>query len=143
VPRIELWMSVLAGFAGGLVGTLWNATVSAALLARGDSPGTPGPYADSTYRLLTAAMLYGACGAVLGLLFWLSWGLVAVVATPWAVVGAAFGAICWAGGALPMLGMLQLRLPGSRRLATVLALEWLVACLAIGVFCAFAWHRSA
>jgi hypothetical protein len=39
--------------------------------------------------------------------------------------------------------MLHLRLRAPKRVAAVLALEWLVACLAIGVLCALTWHRVA
>jgi hypothetical protein len=141
VPRIELLMSLLAGFAGGLVGTLWNGLVSPSLLAR-ERQGNAWQ-GETVTHLVAGALLYGACGAVLGFLFWLSWGLVALVEKPWLAVGVLFGLLCWAGGALPALGMLHLRLREPRRVAAVLAVEWLVACLAIGVLCALTWHRAA
>ena len=140
MPRIELLMSLLAGFAGGLVGTLWNGLVSSALLARAREMDAW--RSETLARLVAGAALYGAAGAVLGFLFWLSWGLVALVEEPWLVVGLLFGSLCWAGGALPALGMLQLRLREPKRVAAVLAVEWLVACLAAGVLCALAWHRG-
>jgi hypothetical protein len=141
VPRIELFMSLLAGFAGGLFGTLWNGLVSSALLA---SERKNNLWRGETLtHLVAGALLYGVCGAVLGFLFWLSWGLVALVEKPWLAVGLLFGLLCWAGGALPVLGMLHLRLREPRRVAAVLALEWLVACLAAGVLCALTWHRTA
>jgi hypothetical protein len=141
MPRIELFMSLLAGCAGGLVGTLWNGMVSSALLARARAGGAW--RGETMTRLVASALLYGACGAVLGFLFWLSWGLVALVEKPWPAVGLLFGLLCWAGGALPVLGMLHLRLREPRRVAAVLAVEWLVACLAAGVLCALTWHRTA
>jgi hypothetical protein len=143
VPRIELLMSLLAGFAGGLVGTLWNNVVSSALLARVRAGDRQAWHDESAGRLLAGALLYGACGALLGFLFWLSWGLIALVGKPWVAVGVLFGLLCWAGAALPALGMVHLRLRTPKRLAAVLALEWLVACLAIGVLCALSWHRVA
>ncbi len=89
------------------------------------------------------ALIYGLGGAALGFLFWLGWGLVALVERPWPCVGLLFGLICWAGAALPVLGMLHLKLREPKRLAAVLAVEWLVACIAIGLLCAMAWHRTA
>lgn len=143
MPRIELLMSLLAGFAGGLVGTLWNGIVSSALLAQVRAGDRHVWHDESAGRLFVGALLYGACGALLGFLFWLSWGLIALVGKPWLGVGILFGLLCWAGAALPALGMLHLRLRAPKRLAAVLALEWLVACLAIGVLCALTWHRVA
>jgi hypothetical protein len=136
-------MSLLAGFAGGLVGTLWNGLVSSALLSPVRA-GDPRAWHDENVgRLFVGALLYGAGGALLGFLFWLGWGLIALVGKPWLGVGMLFGLICWAGAAMPALGMLRLRLREPKRVVAVLALEWLVACLAIGVLCALAWHRVA
>ena len=73
-------MTVLAGFAGGLAGTLWAGTVSSALLARRPELGAAGWRPDTAWRVLHTAVLYGLCGAAAGLLFWLGWGLVAFTA---------------------------------------------------------------
>ena len=70
-------MTVLAGFAGGLAGTLWGGMVSSQLLSRLRARHEWQP--DSASRLLAGAVLYGLCGAAAGFLFWLSWGLVALV----------------------------------------------------------------
>jgi len=141
--RIELYMTVLAGFAGGLVGTLWAGLVSAPLFARWPAL-RPEPWqAETASRLLTGAALYGLCGAVSGLLFWLSWGLVAVVSTPWPVVGATFGALVFTAGGAPALGALALKGRRHRGAVGVLAIEGLVAALSAGVLCAYVWHRAA
>jgi hypothetical protein len=86
--RIELIMTVLAGFAGGLAGTLWAGTVSSALLARRSELHAAGWRPDTAWRVLHTAAVYGLCGAAAGLLFWLGWGLVAFTASPWYLVGA-------------------------------------------------------
>jgi hypothetical protein len=143
VAHVELLMCLLAGCAGGLVGTLWSGTVSAIALEKLRANGAGTWRRETPARLVAGALLYGSGGAALGFLFWLGWGLVALVDVNWIAVGAAFGALCWAGGALPALGMLQLRLREPRHVAVVLAVEWLVACLAAGVLCALAWHRGA
>jgi hypothetical protein len=141
--RIEMLMSVLAGFAGGLVGTLWGGVVSSALLSRARAAAPHSWHGESAGRLIAGALAYGLGGAALGFLFWLGWGLVALVERPWPYVGLLFGSICWAGAALPVLATLHLKLREPKRVAAVLAVEWLVACSAIGLLCAMAWHRNA
>jgi len=64
-----------------------------------------------------------------------------VVNAPWYVPGLLFGLLTWAGIAVPLLVGAALRLQGFNRVALVLAVEWLVTCLAVGLFCTFAWHR--
>ena len=135
-------MMVLAGFAGGLIGTLWAGLVSGPLFARWPAL-RPEPWQEETAtRLLTGAAIYGLGGAVSGLLFWLSWGLVAVVAAPWAVVGATYGALVFAAGGVPALGALALKGRRQRGAIGVLALEGLVAAVAAGVLCAWVWERG-
>jgi hypothetical protein len=141
VAHVELLMCLLAGCAGGLVGTLWSGTVSAVLIEKLRANDQGEWHRETLARLVVGALLYASCGAALGFLFWLGWGLVALVNVHWLAIGLAFGALCWTGGALPALGMLQLRLREPRRVAAVLAVEWLVACLAVGVLCALTWHR--
>ena len=141
--RTELLMTLLAGFAGGLSGTLWGGLISTPLLARTRSNRPTELRADSASRLLLGAALYGACGVAAGFLFWLGWALVALVDITWPMVGLLFGALLWAAAALPALTILALRLDTLRRLALVQMLEALVTCASIGVLCAFVWHRTA
>jgi hypothetical protein len=142
--RIELIMTVLAGFAGGLAGTLWGGIVSSAWLARDPATRSLGWQADTATRVLLTAAIYGLCGASAGALFWLGWGLAAFgVGTPWHLVGIAYGALLWAATALPALLLLGLRLPALRRACFVMLVEALVATLSVGLLCAFAWHRAA
>jgi hypothetical protein len=140
--RIELFLSMLAGFAGGLCGTLWAGLVTTPLLARRPALRPAEPWHEETAtRLLMCAALYGACGAAAGLLFWLGWGLVALVSTPWPVLGATYGGLLWLGGTVPSLGSLALRQRRARGAVALVALEGLVACLAAGLLCAYAWQR--
>lgn len=140
--RIELIMTVLAGFAGGLFGTLWAGLVSTPLFARWPAL-RPQPWQPETAtRLLVGAALYGLCGAASGVLFWLGWGLVAMVSTSWPVVGAVYGALVWTAGGLPALGTLALKGRRGGGAVAVVALEALVAALAAGVLCAYVWHRA-
>ena len=140
--RIELTLSVLAGFAGGLAGSLWAGIVSSALLARRPELSAAGWRPDTAWRVLHTAALYGLCGAAAGLLFWLGWGLVAFTDRPWFVVGASFGLLLWFAAAFPALLLLSLRLPVLRAAGVVMAIETLVAAVSIGLLCAFVWHRG-
>ena len=135
-------MTLFAGVAGGLVGTLWSGFVSGVLFARWPTLRPPSWRQETATGLLAGAVLYGLCGAAAGLLFWLSWGLVAVVATPWAVVGAGYGLLVFVAGGVPALAALALKVPGHRGAVAVLAVEGLVAAVSAGVLCAYVWHRG-
>ena len=141
MPRIELMMSLFAGACGGLVGVLWNGMVSAALLR---NPGLQAPLAvdgESLQALLAGAAGHAAAGALQGVLFWAGWSLIALVHVPWYLVGVSFGLLCWSGVALPALLSLRLRLRVPTRYVLASALEWLVSCGAVGLFCAYSWQR--
>lgn len=143
MPRIELLMSLLAGLAGGLTGVLWSGLVSSPWIARHRRlhPGTWRP--ESLVQLAAGGALHAAAGTALGFLFWLGWGLIALVSAPWYATGLLFGLLCWSAGALPALAVLMLRLREFVPVALPHAVEWLVTSLAAGLFCALAWHRYA
>jgi hypothetical protein len=143
MPRIELWMTVFAGLAGGLAGVLWNGLVTAPWLAGSAGAATGQSQAETAARVLAGAALRAAAGSALGLLFWLGWGLIAIVGQPWYCVGLLYGGLCWAATIAPALGTLLLRRDGPRRAVVAHAVEWLFTCLAIGLLCALSWHRYA
>ena len=138
MPRVELWLTVFAGLAGGLAGVLWSGLVTTPWLAR-----TGVAHAETAARVLLGAGLRAFAGAALGLLFWLGWGLIAVVGQPWAAIGLLYGGLCWAAVGVPVLGTLLLRGAVPARLALAHAVEWLFTCGVIGLLCALAWHRYA
>jgi ethanolamine transporter EutH len=135
-------MTLLAGLAGGLAGVLWSGLVTAPWLARGQTGAGNGPVGTAA-RLFADALLRAAAGAALGFLFWLGWGLIAVVGSPWYATGLLFGALCWAAIAAPVLATLLLHGRAQVRPVAAHAVEWLVTCLGVGLLCAFAWHRYA
>jgi hypothetical protein len=144
VPRIELLSCIFAGLSGGLVGVLWSGAVSMPWLARiARRKGAPAfaPRAETTLSTVAGAAILAVGGAALGFLFWLGWALISLVNAPWYVPGLLFGLLTWAGVAAPLLAGAALRLRGFSLVALVLAVEWLVTCLAVGLFCTFAWHR--
>jgi hypothetical protein len=143
MPRIELWMTVFAGLAGGLAGVLWSGLVTTPWLARNGSAAVGTPQAETAARLVAGAALRGAAGAALGFLFWLGWGLIAIVGRPWYEVGVLYGTLVWVASVVPALGTLSLRGHGPAQPVAAHAVEWLFTCMAIGLLCALAWHRYA
>lgn len=141
--RTELMTSLLAGVTGGLTGVLWSGLVSSPWLNRNRNGRSASRHRESLAQFALQALLYAAGGAALGLLYWLGWGLIAIVNTPWYVTGLLFGLVSWAAVAVPILGALSLRLEGFAPVAVIHVLEWLVTCLAVGLLCALAWHRYA
>ena len=140
MQRIELTMSLLAGSSGGLVGALWGGLISAPWLSelrRNEPSGWKDAHLS---RLVAGALAYAAAGATLGFLFWLGWGLIALIDVPWYVLGVLFGLLCWAGATLPIMITLWLRLHAPPAVFIVHAVEWLAACLSIGLLCALAWE---
>jgi hypothetical protein len=135
-------MTVFAGLAGGLAGVLWSGLVTTAWLTR-DGAAPPGTQQDTAVRIVLASALRAAAGAVLGFVFWLGWGLIALVNVPWYTVGLVYGGLCWLALVAPALATLAMRAPGLGRTATAHAVEWLFTCLVIGLLCALAWHRYA
>jgi hypothetical protein len=136
-------MSLFAGARGGLLGVMWHGLVSDPWLARVLPAGAGPRQQEPLSQMIAFAAARTGAGVVLGALYWASWGLIAIVAMPWYVVGAAFGLLCWAGAVLPALS--TLRMTGSVAVNTlrVHAVEWLATCVAVGLACAYAWQRPA
>ncbi len=143
MPRIELWMTVFGGLAGGLAGVLWSGMVTTPWLARAGAGATGFSHAETAARTFAGAALRAAAGAALGFLFWLGWGLIAIVGWPWYAIGLVYGVLTWAAIAAPTLGTLLLRGPGPARPVVLHAVEWLFTCAAVGLLCALSWHRYA
>lgn len=138
-------MLMLAGIAGGLAGTLWSGLVTAPWLAGRSTSAAPagGWRSESAARVVAGALVYAACGAAAGFLFWLGWGLIALIDAPWHRVGLLYGALLWTASALPLLAALTLRRIERPGVALPLAVEALVASVSIGLLCAWVWHRAA
>lgn len=134
----ELSYSMLTGSLSGLVSILTHAVFGSALeLLRGRrhaSAVTSGP------PQVSDALLHMLCGTGLGLLFWLSWGLAAVVDVPWWVRGLSFGSLCWLALALPAALNVALTRGLSLKATAVVASRWATTCLIAGLACAWSWR---
>lgn len=135
---MELTYLLLMGALSGLVGVLAHSVVYSVfelIRSRGTAGGT---------LQLTDAFLHLVCGAGLGLLFWLSWGLAGLVEVPWWVRGVTFASLCWVPISLPAVVNAWLSAQRALPAATLAAMasRWATTCLIAGLTCAWSWERS-
>lgn len=91
---------------------------------------------------ISEALLHMMCGAGLGLLFWLSWGLAAIVTAAWWVRGLSFGLLCWIAFSLPVILGYARAGEVSLREAALLATRWGTTCLISALACSWSWENS-
>ena len=92
---MDLTYLMLTGSLSGLVSVLLHSIVASARTSvRAGAPW---------YRRCRLPTRCCTCSTAPGfaLLFWLSWGLAAVVDVPWWVRGLSFGSLCWLSFAVP------------------------------------------
>ena len=137
---MKLTYLLLMGALSGLVGVLAHSIVYSVfelIRSRGTAAGT---------LQLTDALLHLICGAGLGLLFWLSWGLAGLVEVAWWVRGVTFAALCWVPISLPAVLNAWVSAQPTRGLSAkmigVMASRWATTCLIAGLVCAWSWERS-
>jgi hypothetical protein len=139
MQRLELWMSIFAGAAAGLFGVLWHGTVSSAWL-RAIEDRAVERRGETLAQMIAGAVLRGGAGVLLGVLFWASWGLIALVNAPWYITGVAFGLLTCGG--LAMFAAATLTANRVRAAWLIVhAVEWLATCLAVGLLCAYTWRH--
>jgi hypothetical protein len=131
---MDLTYLMLTGSLSGLVSVLLHSILASARTAV--RPGAMIPPLQISDAVLH--MLYG-CG--FALLFWLSWGLAAVVAVPWWVRGLSFGSLCWLFFSVP--GVVGVALSRGLATATIaaLSLRWATTSVIAGLACAWSWQR--
>lgn len=135
---MELTYLLMMGALSGLVGVLAHSVVYS-LIELIRSSGS----ASDTFQL-SDAFLHLGCGAGLGLLFWLSWGLAGLVEVPWWVRGVTFASLCWLPISLPAVlnaGFTAQRALSTKTLAAM-ASRWATTCLIAGLTFAWSWERS-
>jgi hypothetical protein len=138
---MDLSQLLLTGSISGLISVLAHAVLASAIdLFRRESA----PVAVAREELqLADALLHMLCGTGLGLLFWLSWGLAAVVDVPWWVRGGAFGGLCALTLALPAILSIAWKRGMTWRATVAIAARWATTFLLAGLACAWSWQRAA
>ena len=131
---MDLTYLMLTGSLSGLVSVLLHSILASARTAV--RPGAVIPPLQISDAVVH--MLYG-CG--FALLFWLSWGLAAVVEVPWWVRGLCFGSLCWLSFALPTV--VGVALSQGLPVATIAAVasRWATTSVIAGLACAWSWDR--
>jgi len=87
-------------------------------------------------------LLHMMAGIGLGLLFWLSWGLTAIVEVPWEWRGLAFGGLTWLALVTPAIASVALARQLSMPIFVATATRWLATCMIVGLACAWNWQRG-
>ncbi len=132
---MDLTYLMLTGSLSGLVSVLLHSILaSVRTSARASAVIPPLQISDALLH-----MLYGSGFA---LLFWLSWGLAAVVDVPWWVRGLSFGSLCWLSFAVP--SVVGVALARELPVATIAGLvtRWATTSLIAGLACAWSWERG-
>lgn len=136
---MELSYLMLMGSLSGLVSVLLHAVLGSSLeLLRGRAATAT---ASSVPLQVSDALLHMLCGLGLGLLFWLSWGLAAVVSVSWWVRGLSFGSLCWLALAVPSVISVALTRDAAIKVAATIASRWATTCLIAGLACSWSWRR--
>ncbi len=91
---------------------------------------------------IAETILHMLSGIAMGFLFWLSWGLAAVVDVPWWWRGFGFGVLCALGVALPSLATLSMVRNESLAISIAVSARWLTTCLIVGLACAWQWAKG-
>jgi hypothetical protein len=137
---VELSYLLIMGSLSGLVAVLAHSVICSVyqLVRSGDTQASAVTFTDAFLHLI--------CGTGLGLLFWLSWGLAAVVDVPWWIRGLSFAMLCWVPVSLPAVVAAWISAAPERGLSTktmvVMASRWATTCLIAGLACAWSWERS-
>ena len=139
---MELSYLLFTGSLGGLVSILGHSVVWSLVDAARPKPPNRASGAFQPQILISEAFLHMLTGIGLGFLFWLSWGLAAIVDVAWWVRGLAFGGLA---AVLTVPPLLNARF--AHKLETLLlvlfASRWLTTCFVVGLACAWNWERAA
>lgn len=135
---MELQFLLFAGALSGLVSVLGHTVIASAWgLLR--SRATVPHYAATLRNELLEVLLHVLTGILLAFLFWLSWGLAALVHVPWWLRGMLFGGLCWLALVLPTAASLAVSGAAPIRSSAATAMRWATTCLIAGLSCAWSW----
>lgn len=137
---MQLFYLMLTGSLSGLISILGHSALwSGAQLLRGGPQTTAAMRGEVT---VGEAVLHMLCGIALGALFWLSWGLAAVVDVAWWVRGLAFAGLCWLALSAPVIVELAIARRMALRDAALVAARWGTTCIVAGLACAWSWQNG-
>lgn len=131
---MDLAYLMLTGSLSGLVSVLLHS-----ILASARSALRPGVVVAQLQ--LSDALLHMLYGMGFALLFWLSWGMAAVVDVPWWVRGLSFASLCWLSFSVP--GVVGVALAHGLRVTAIAAAasRWATTSAIAGLACAWSWER--
>lgn len=136
---MEIQSALAIGTASGLAASLIIRPLWSTLIARGNDE----VWRRSTTRNETLYIVAHAfAGAAQGLMFWLSWGLAAIVAVPWWQRGLSVGLVNAALVVLPSTLITASIVRGARMIYWVLITEALVVSVCVGLACSWTWAHS-
>jgi hypothetical protein len=81
-------------------------------------------------------------GVTLGAMFWLSWGLAAVVDVTWYVRGIVFAALIFVAACLPALASFALATRDTKVSSIALIARWATTCLTVSLSCSWNWTHA-
>lgn len=91
---------------------------------------------------LAGVLLHFLAGTVLGLLFWLSWGLAALVDVQWWERGLVFGGLAWTSLSVPSILTTSFVRDLTWQSSMSLLLQWASTCLLASFACAWSWEAA-
>jgi len=137
---LEPVASIVGGVLGGLTSVLIQGLMMPARARlRARAPATWHEFA--VWRVGINAGIHAAAGAMLGVFFWLSWGLAGLYGLSWWLQGMLFALIAWTALALPALGSVWLFARLEIQVLAGFIGDWLLTCLAAGIACAWLASR--
>jgi hypothetical protein len=137
---MELIQILIHGAIAGLIAGTLNAIVAPLFILRAQV--SPSWRAQSVVLQLTSIGLHLLAGLALALLFWLSWGLIAIVSVAWWQRGLSFALLTWIALSWPLLANQVLQTRVTWPLVAKTAWDALCTCLLVGMACAWIWRNG-
>jgi hypothetical protein len=137
---ISLYPFLIAGGLGGLVsslgcGVLWS-------VVEWWRPQLAERWSGGRSLGLAGVVLHYIGGTLLGLLFWCSWGLTALIDVEWWLRAVFFGVLTFASLSVPAVLTTALSRDVPWPSAISLLTQWACTCLIASLACAWTWNAS-
>lgn len=87
-------------------------------------------------------LLHLVAGVALGAMFWLTWGLAAVVDVAWYVRAFAFAGLTFIGACLPALASFMFAARDSKISSIAVIARWATTFLAVSLSCSWNWSHT-